>query len=239
MKADLPETGKHRLNRWQLASLVLAVLGVSSLLLALWMMATLSDLLEVGLEWSGQEMEEEAWQAEQVRQFYPVGKLVVTSEREDYESDEMRLVIPVLGQDLPVADETEQDPSGSGSGPGLLQYAQLPAPDVNANVSIAVDSAGQQKSSGIGQLSGGDLLYLVYQDHVYVYLYESTRLAALDDWEPMACKGYPCLTLTCGNLPGSLEEQTVVTARLVDVRQDDGQERFDAQMDLSAASSQG
>ena len=36
------------------------------------------------------------------------------------------------------------------------------------------------------RLTDGDLMYLVYQEKVYIYQYESTQIIQSDDWNPIA-----------------------------------------------------
>lgn len=127
---------------------------------------------EVGVELSSQsEANTGTWSLSQIRQDYPVGKLVVTTDRQSYESGDLRLVIPALDQDLLVQNGVDTD--SLRSGPGLYEYSQLPAPDTNANVSIA----GHRDIEGaefyyIDRLADGDLMYLVYQEKAYIYRYE-------------------------------------------------------------------
>ena len=123
------------------------------------------------------------------RQDYPVGKLVVTTDREAYENGNLRLVIPSLDQDVLIREQCGHRISALR--PGLYEYSQLPAPDTNANVSIA----GHRDIEGaefyyIDRLTDGDLMYLVYQEKVYIYQYESTQIIQSDDWNPIACKDY-------------------------------------------------
>ena len=179
----------------------------------------------------------EGWSLSQVRQDYPVGKLVVTTDREAYENGNLRLVIPSLDQDVLV--QNNVDTESLRSGPGLYEYSQLPAPDTNANVSIA----GHRDIEGaefyyIDRLTDGDLMYLVYQEKVYIYQYESTQIIQSDDWNPIACKDYPCLTLTSCDPIGTFINRIVVTGRLVDVREMNSQVMFAAKGKADSSVSQ-
>ena len=235
MEITQPEE-KGRLTRRQAISLILAGLGLILLVTGLWMMRSPEAPPERGLELSAVSLAE-GWSLSQVRQDYPVGKLVVTTDREAYENGNLRLVIPSLDQDVLV--QNNVDTESLRSGPGLYEYSQLPAPDTNANVSIA----GHRDIEGaefyyIDRLTDGDLMYLVYQEKVYIYQYESTQIIQSDDWNPIACKDYPCLTLTSCDPIGTFINRIVVTGRLVDVWEMNSQVVFAAKGNADSSVSQ-
>ena len=235
MEINQPEE-KRRLTRRQAISLILAGLGLILLVTGLWMMRSPEAPPERGLELSAVSLAE-GWSLSQVRQDYPVGKLVVTTDREAYENGNLRLVIPSLDQDVLV--QNNVDTESLRSGPGLYEYSQLPAPDTNANVSIA----GHRDIEGaefyyIDRLTDGDLMYLVYQEKVYIYQYESTQIIQSDDWNPIACKDYPCLTLTSCDPIGTFINRIVITGRLVDVREMNSQVMFAAKGNADSSVSQ-
>ena len=235
MEINQPEE-KRRLTRRQAISLILAGLGLILLVTGLWMMRSPEAPPERGLELSAVSLAE-GWSLSQVRQDYPVGKLVVTTDREAYENGNLRLVIPSLDQDVLV--QNNVDTESLRSGPGLYEYSQLPAPDTNAHVSIA----GHRDIEGaefyyIDRLTDGDLMYLVYQEKVYIYQYESTQIIQSDDWNPIACKDYPCLTLTSCDPIGTFINRIVVTGRLVDVREMNSQVMFAAKGNADSSVSQ-
>ena len=235
MEITQPEE-KRRLTRRQAISLILAGLGLILLVTGLWMMRSPEAPPERGLEQSAVSLAE-GWSLSQVRQDYPVGKLVVTTDREAYENGNLRLVIPSLDQDVLV--QNNVDTESLRSGPGLYEYSQLPAPDTNANVSIA----GHRDIEGaefyyIDRLTDGDLMYLVYQEKVYIYQYESTQIIQSDDWNPIACKDYPCLTLTSCDPIGTFINRIVVTGRLVDVWEMNSQVMFAAKGNADSSVSQ-
>lgn len=235
MEINQPEE-KRRLTRRQAISLILAGLGLILLVTGLWMMRSPEAPPERGLELSAVSLAE-GWSLSQVRQDYPVGKLVVTTDREAYENGNLRLVIPSLDQDVLV--QNNVDTESLRSGPGLYEYSQLPAPDTNANVSIA----GHRDIEGaefyyIDRLTDGDLMYLVYQEKVYIYQYESTQIIQSDDWNPIACKDYPCLTLTSCDPIGTFINRIVVTGRLVDVWEMNSQVVFAAKGNADSSVSQ-
>ena len=235
MEITQPEE-KRRLTRRQAISLILAGLGLILLVTGLWMMRSPEAPPERGLELSAVSLAE-GWSLSQVRQDYPVGKLVVTTDREAYENGNLRLVSPSLDQDVLV--QNNVDTESLRSGPGLYEYSQLPAPDTNANVSIA----GHRDIEGaefyyIDRLTDGDLMYLVYQEKVYIYQYESTQIIQSDDWNPIACKDYPCLTLTSCDPIGTFINRIVVTGRLVDVWEMNSQVMFAAKGNADSSVSQ-
>ena len=235
MEITQPEE-KRRLTRRQAISLILAGLGLILLVTGLWMMRSPEAPPERGLELSAVSLAE-GWSLSQVRQDYPVGKLVVTTDREAYENGNLRLVIPSLDQDVLV--QNNVDTESLRSGPGLYEYSQLPAPDTHANVSIA----GHRDIEGaefyyIDRLTDGDLMYLVYQEKVYIYQYESTQIIQSDDWNPIACKDYPCLTLTSCDPIGTFINRIVVTGRLVDVWEMNSQVMFAAKGNADSSVSQ-
>jgi len=235
MEINQPEE-KRRLTRRQAMSLILAGLGLILLVTGLWMMRSPEAPPERGLELSAVSLAE-GWSLSQVRQDYPVGKLVVTTDREAYENGNLRLVIPSLDQDVLV--QNNVDTESLRSGPGLYEYSQLPAPHTNANVSIA----GHRDIEGaefyyIDRLTDGDLMYLVYQEKVYIYQYESTQIIQSDNWNPIACKDYPCLTLTSCDPIGTFINRIVVTGRLVDVWEMNSQVMFAAKGNADSSVSQ-
>ena len=232
MEINQPEE-KRRLTRRQAISLILAGLGLILLVTGLWMMRSPEAPPERGLELAAVSLAE-GWS---LSQDYPVGKLVVTTDREAYENGNLRLVIPSLDQDVLV--QNNVDTESLRSGPGLYEYSQLPAPDTNANVSIA----GHRDIEGaefyyIDRLTDGDLMYQVYQEKVYIYQYESTQIIQSDDWNPIACKDYPCLTLTSCDPIGTFINRIVVTGRLVDVREMNSQVMFAAKGNADSSVSQ-
>ncbi len=235
MKTNRPAGEERGLTRSRVISLVLAAVGLILLVCGLWMMrGPEAPPPEVGVDLSSLSLD--GWNISMVRRTYPVEKLVVTTDREDYQSGDLRLLIPILAQDVLVQNGVDAD--SLRSGPGLYEYSQLPAPDTNANVSIAghrdVEAA---EFYYIDRLSDGDLLYLLYKEKVYVYLYESTEIIQVDNWDPIACKEYPCLTLTSCDPIGTFINRIVVTGRLVDVWELDDQVIFAARMDAEVFAS--
>ena len=81
-------------------------------------------------------------------------------------------------------------------------------------------------------------MYLVYQEKVYIYQYESTQIIQSDDWNPIACKDYPCLTLTSCDPIGTFINRIVVTGRLVDVWEMNSQVVFAAKGNADCSVSQ-
>ena len=80
MEINQPEE-KRRLTRRQTASLILAGVGLILLITGLLMMRGPAAPPEVGVELSSQsEANTGTWSLSQIRQDYPVGKLVVTTD---------------------------------------------------------------------------------------------------------------------------------------------------------------
>ncbi len=142
----------------------------------------------------------------------PAGQLLITPQRQTYQSGQLRLVIPQLSIDLTVEGGVAE--ANLAAGPGLYDYAQLPG-EPGGNVSIA----GHRDIHGsvfyyVDRLGSGDRLYLVYEDTVYVYAYEATRIVSDDDWGPIHTQGFSCLTLTSCDPIGTSLNRIIVTARL-------------------------
>ena len=150
---------------------------------------------------------------------YPTDRLFVTDERAAYGDGEMTLRIPRLGLDAPVLAGT--GPEVLQRGVGLYEYAQLPG-EGNRNVSIA----GHRDIYGaefyyLDQLQEGDACYLNYGGREYTYIYHDTAIVEPDDWGPVYCREYGCLTLTSCDPVGTSERRIVVTARRVDSAQNE------------------
>jgi sortase A len=145
---------------------------------------------------------------------YPTDRLFITQERKSYQDGQITLRVPRLDLDVPVLGGTSLDTLKKGV--GLYEYAQMPAWG-NSNVSIA----GHRDIFGnefyyINTITQDDLLYLTYQDTLYTYRYVGTQIVASDDWSPIFCKEYACLTLTSCDPIGTSRNRIIVTARLID-----------------------
>ena len=71
----------------------------------------------------------------------------------------------------------------------------------------------------LDQLQEGDACYLDYGGREYTYIYQDTAIVEPDDWGPVYCREYGCLTLTSCDPVGTSERRIVVTARRVDSAQ--------------------
>lgn len=124
----------------------------------------------------------------------PVGMLLTTKARAAYESGSLRLVVPRLGLDCPVGDDTLME--NLEHGPGLYKYSQIP--DIyNTNVCIAAhrDLAGCEFYD-LDKLTDGDCIYLVYNGMVFRYEYRSTAIVESHDWDPIRTHADCRVTLT-------------------------------------------
>lgn len=144
---------------------------------------------------------------------YPTDQLFLTKSRQNYWDGDLVLRIPRLDLETPVMDGTDEESLKNGV--GLYEYAQLPGEN-NCNVSIA----GHRDIYGcefyyIDQITDGDLLYLVDQTTVYTYQYKQTDIVEADDWGPIYCKDYSCLTLTSCHPIGTSQKRIIVTAELI------------------------
>ncbi|MCL2462438.1 MAG: class E sortase [Defluviitaleaceae bacterium] len=122
------------------------------------------------------------------------GLVYVTPERQAYQDGAMRIIIPALGVDLPVSNGVTL--ADLKKGPGLFDYAALPG-EGDRNTSIA-----GHRSSGVfyylDKLKEGDCVYLVYDGHVFTYLFKDRKDVEPTDWSVLTNQGFSCLTLiTC------------------------------------------
>lgn len=143
-------------------------------------------------------------------QIYPVGRLFLTKEREDYQDDEMTLRIPKLGLQVPVGDSVSA--AALKKGVGLYDYSPLPGKG-NRNVSIA----GHRDAYGsefyyLDRLEMGDRIYLDYNGIQYAYTYYDTQIVPPDEWSAITCQQDNRLTLTSCDPIGAADKRIVVAA---------------------------
>ncbi len=144
---------------------------------------------------------------------YPTDRLFITESREAYVDSTLRLVVPRMGVDCMIVDGVDYETLKRG--PGLYDYAQLPGYG-NPNVSIA----GHRDIYGahfmqIHTLTEGDYLYLVYEGKVYQYRFLECWIVEPDDWSPIYCRNFSCITLTsCDPIYTSLR-RIIATGELV------------------------
>lgn len=151
------------------------------------------------------------------------GALYVSEAREGYQSGELRLIIPKLSIESSLYNGTEAATLSKGE--CLYEYAQLPSEE-NGNVSIAGHRNGIANGRPtdsrpfyyLNTLTEGDLLYLTDDEHIYKYLWESTRIVSEEDWGPIRNTGYSCVTLTtCTPITTQLtDKRLIVRGRLVE-----------------------
>ena len=146
---------------------------------------------------------------------YPTDRLFITESREAYVDSTLRLVVPRMGVDCMIVDGVDYETLKRG--PGLYDYAQLPGYG-NPNVSIA----GHRDIHGspfyyIDKLTDGDYLYLVWQEKVYIYTYQQTKIVKANDWSPIYSGEESLLTLTSCDPIGTSWNRIIVTGVLTDV----------------------
>ncbi len=149
----------------------------------------------------------------------PVGKWVITQERQTYKDGALTLYIPKLDVERTIWAGTDADTLSKGV--GLYDYAQLPG-EGNRNVSLAGHRNGLKNGKVtdhapfyyIDQLTEGDYLYLYDSAHIYRYVYEWTEVVEPDDWGPIATTGYSCVTITSCEPIGISDHRIVVRAVL-------------------------
>lgn len=177
------------------------------------------------------------------QQLYPVGRLFVTQERLDYLDSTLVLRVPRLDLKTPVLGQTDPDDkarflagemtpeqkaaflrndnSASVLSQGVMLFQMSPLPGAaNANVSISGhrDICGMEFYD-IDKLGEGDLIYLDYFGHTYVYRYYSTTVVEPNDWAPLYCNEYSCVTLISCHPIGTTRQRMVVQARLVGIEE--------------------
>lgn len=151
----------------------------------------------------------------------PHDKLFITVERQNYNNNDLTLIIPKLNFKESIKNGT--DDATLLQGPGLYEYAQLPGKG-NRNVSIA---AHRNTSSGgiigewffyyIDTLATKDYLYLVNDSNIYQYEYDQTTIVDPYDWGPIYSQGFSCLTLTSCEPIGISSHRIIVRSKLVNI----------------------
>lgn len=145
---------------------------------------------------------------------YLADKLYITTQREAYQTGQLVLKIPRMGVNSPIQDGTTD--ADMNIAPGLYDYSPLPSTG-NYNTSIVAHrDIGHSEFYFAHKLGPGDLFYLIYNETIFVYQYETTYVVEADDWGPIYSQGYPCLTLTTCEPIGSTRQRLVVHARLTE-----------------------
>lgn len=156
------------------------------------------------------------WSIQMVKQDYEPGKLVLTTDRQEYLNGSMELRVPFLNVDVPIQKAT--DSASLDLAPGLYKYSQIPEPFKNGNVSIFGhrDIAGMEFYY-IDQMEEGHLIYLIYQEKIFVYVYDSVVIVPADDHSPTAVREFASVTLASCDPIGSIKNRICVIGRLIDV----------------------
>ncbi len=146
---------------------------------------------------------------------YPVGKLISSDVRSDYEEGQLRISIPRLDYEGDVLGGT--DSATLNRGVGLFDYATLPSVTMaNSNTSIA----GHRDIYGkefyyIDTILPGDLIYLKYEGTLFTYEVETNFVTNDQDWDPIRIKDYACVTLQSCTPINIATERIFVVGRLI------------------------
>jgi LPXTG-site transpeptidase (sortase) family protein len=153
----------------------------------------------------------------------PVGKLVITKERAQYDDMSLTLSIPALNLACAVYDGTDAA-TLSKMGACLYKYAQLPGQG-NRNTSMA--GHRNTRRNGIitdkapfyyiDLLKEGDYLYLYNDVSIFCYLWEFTEIVEQDDWGMIRTTGYSCITITSCHPIGISDHRIVVRGLLNEI----------------------
>lgn len=152
----------------------------------------------------------------------PTDKVFVTDTRKNYQSGDLRLIIPKLDVDEFILNGVDEQTLLQGE--GLYDYAQLPG-EGRSNTSIAGHRnwirGGKitldQPFSFLDTLAEGDYLYLVYGENIYQYLFEYQEVVEPDDWGPIYKTDHSCVTLTTCTPVGVSDHRLIVRGALVDI----------------------
>lgn len=152
----------------------------------------------------------------------PTDKVFVTDTRKNYQSGDLRLIIPKLDVDESILNGVDEQTLLQGE--GLYDYAQLPG-EGRSNTSIAGHRNWirngkitlDQPFSFLDTLVEGDYLYLVYGENIYQYLFEYQEVVEPDDWGPIYKTDHSCVTLTTCTPVGVSDHRLIVRGALVDI----------------------
>lgn len=152
----------------------------------------------------------------------PTDKVFVTDTRKNYQSGDLRLIIPKLDVDESILNGVDEQTLLQGE--GLYDYAQLPG-EGRSNTSIAGHRNWirngkitlDQPFSFLDTLVEGDYLYLVYGENIYQYLFEYQEVVDPDDWGPIYKTDHSCVTLTTCTPVGVSDHRLIVRGALVDI----------------------
>lgn len=208
---------------------------------------------------SSQDGQEESEQkppsqfAETVGERYPTDKLFVTGERLKFKTGDLVLRVPRLELTTSIVGEISSsqakrfangemdskeraaflrnDNSADLLSDGVMLFNLSPMPGKsNSNVSLSGhrDICGKEFYY-IDTISEGDMIYLDYLGDTYAYEYIDTKIVTADDWSPIYCKDFSCVTLISCDPIGTHLNRIVVTGRLVDVtpQQSQGESSFE------------
>ncbi len=146
---------------------------------------------------------------------WPKDTLFIEQKREEYETNDLRLIVPRIKCDEYVVNGTQME--NLKTGPGLYECSQMPG-EGNRNVSIAAHRSGYSHYANlfknIHTIGEGDLLYLTDEQVVYVYKYKETVIVEPSDLSVLYLQGYSCLTLTSCHPLGENKQRIIVRSDL-------------------------
>lgn len=173
---------------------------------------------------------------------YPTDKFFVTAERLGFKEGDLVLRVPRLKLETTVVGEIAKadsqkflagemtseerasflrnDNSADLLSQGVMLFNLSPLPGRNnANVSISGhrDICGKEFYY-IDTITKEDKIYLDYLDETFCYEYVETTIVEADDWSPIYCKDFSCVTLISCDPIGTHRNRIVVTAKLVDIK---------------------
>ena len=140
----------------------------------------------------------------------PYFTLFTTESRMQYQTGELRLVVPRISFDRPLEAGTSVEDLERG--PGLYDFAQMPGTG-DRNTSIA----GHRYLGTFyyaHTIVDGDYLYLVDAESIYRYVFETAYVVEPTDWSPICQQGFSCVTLTTCEPIGISDHRLIVVGKL-------------------------
>lgn len=141
----------------------------------------------------------------------------VIDSRSDFHDNSMIIYIPRMGVKHGVMNGTTA--ADLRQGPGLYDISDIPTEDSDVNVIIAAHRNGSSAFFyNIHKLKSQDYIYIYFNNKVFIYEYEETKIIEPNDWSVTARRGYSCLTLTSCHPIGSNSQRIIAFAKLIQVK---------------------